>query len=158
MWLRPSFSRTRFVWEMLVPPSTSCGVDSTYWWQKIFPLINGGFHQTQRRIKSARGMPKLWQDFTTPKFVIQAHLQSTEDTGADRSKMRPEAQTTAAEGHEPIAATRCIGNAWCRRVCARSHNGATYIDGACNGGYMEYKWIQDWIQPCCAPSALEAMI
>ena len=144
-----------------MPPSTSCGVDSTYWWQKIFPLINGGFHQTQRRIKSARGMPKLWQDFTTPKFVIQAHLQSTEDTGADRSKMRPEAQTTAAEGHEPIAATRatkCIGNAWCRRVCARSHNGATYIDGACNGGYMEYKWIQDWIQPCCAPSALEAMI
>ena len=106
-------------------------------------------------------MPKLWQDFTTPKFVIQAHLQSTEDTGADRSKMRPEAQTTATEGHEPIAATRatkCIGNAWCRRVCARSHNGATYIDGACNGGYMEYTWIQDWIQPCCAPSALEAMI
>ena len=71
----------------------------------IFPLINGGFHQTQRRTENARGMPKLWQDLTTPKFVIQAHLQSTEDTGADRSKMRPEAQTTAAEGHETIVAT-----------------------------------------------------
>ena len=75
----------------------------------MFPVINGGFHQTQRRIKSTRGVPKLWQDFTTPKFVIQACLQSPEDAGADGGKMRPEGETAAAEGRQPIAATRATG-------------------------------------------------
>ena len=124
--------------------------------QKIFPVINGGFHQTQRRIKSTHSMPEMWQDFTTPKFVLQACLQSPEDTGADRSKMRPEAQTTAAEGHEPIAATSatsCIGNAWRWRVCTRSHNKATYIlhDGKFNGGYMSTSGYRTGYKPVVHP-------